>query len=454
MRVFRFVFSKLFICLFTVVALCAATAFFCLYLHSLLPIGVAICLAYALSVGATLYLLRMPYQAHTKCAFISLIIFLPVVGATLCLICLASSPRQTCGKRIPQTSYTHLQYFNDGGTLLQKLIEEISSAQKFVYLEFYIISKGEVWSDICTQLLNALDRGVQVKIIYDGLGSALKSPKKDFKRLIAAGAKIKTFNKPTPFPLSRLNVRDHRKLAIIDDDFALLGGINLADEYAHKTRPYGFWKDGGVIFYGNAALTFKEVFLSLFEGRAPKFKNQAQKGNALAVVADSPDRGGGVFENEVAAKIYAAKSKIFIFTPYLCLNEKLFDALAFAALNGVEVAILIPGVPDKRLPYAITKIYANELMAYGVSVYKYTHGFMHFKGAVFDDLAYIGSYNFDMRSTRLNYEVGVFAKGELASELEKDFAACRAVSLPLEQSKQGCAKKLFCGALRLLAPLI
>lgn len=453
MRVFRFVFSKLFICLFTVVALCAATVFFCLYLHSLLPIGVAICLAYALSVAATLFLLHLPYQTHTKLAFIALIIFLPVIGATLCFICLARTAPTAYGKPIPQTSYSNYQYFNDGGLLLQKLIELVASAQNFVYLEFYIISKGKVWAELYDKLLNALNNGVQVKLIYDGLGSALKAPKKDFKRLIAAGAKIKIFNKPTPFPLSKLNVRDHRKLAVIDGEVALLGGVNIADEYAHQTRPYGFWKDGGAIFYGSAALTFKEVFLSLFEGRAPKFNDSAKDQNKLIAVADSPDHGG-VFENEVTAKIYTAKRQVFIFTPYLCLNEKLFDALTFAAFNGVDVAIIIPGIPDKRLPYAITKIYANELLNLGVNVYKYSHGFMHFKGAVFDDVAYIGSYNFDMRSTRLNYEVGAFVNRELATEIKKDFIACREVSVQLSPSRRGGVKKLYDGALRLLAPLI
>ncbi|MGN1104385.1 MAG: phosphatidylserine/phosphatidylglycerophosphate/cardiolipin synthase family protein [Candidatus Coproplasma sp.] len=447
-------FSKLFICLFTVASLCGATVFLCLYLHSLLPIALAICLAYLLSLSAALYLLIREGAVAFKCAWLAVIIALPIVGAVLCLISHACSPKGTRGKCLPQTGYEGYEFFNDGSLLLKRLICLISQAKKSVYLEFYIIAKGEIWSQIFTQLRSALERGVEVKIIYDGWGSALRIPKKQFKELISCGAQIKAFNRLAPLPLSRINVRDHRKLAVIDDYTAIVGGVNIADEYAHITSPHAYWKDGGALFCGEAAKVFAEQFLCLFEGVNPDICLSQPHEKPLTVVADMPDKGGGVFEDSIASAIYGAQRRIYIYTPYMCLGEKLSDALAFAAGRGVEVIILIPAVPDKRLPYAITKIYARKLHENGVIIYEYTPGFMHFKGAVFDDTAYIGSYNFDFRSTRLNYENGVFCRGQLAAEVAADFISCLHLSRPVSFKKPNPIKRLWNGILCLFAPLV
>ncbi|MGN0806323.1 MAG: phosphatidylserine/phosphatidylglycerophosphate/cardiolipin synthase family protein [Candidatus Coproplasma sp.] len=456
MRILRFVFSKVFICLFTVAALCAATIFLCLYLHSLLPIAAAICLAYLLSLSAALYLLAGEGAVAFKCAWLAAIIALPIVGAVLCFISHACSPKGGYGKILPQTAYERYEFFNDGGIFLKRLTELISKAEKNVYLEFYIISKGEVWSGIYDGLCGALDRGVEVKIIYDGLGSALKAPKRQFKRLVSKGAEIKAFNRLLPMPLSRINIRDHRKIAVIDNKAVFLGGVNLADEYAHITSPHAYWKDGGALFYGRAAEAFSQLFLFLFNGKAPEVSATEEDGSApfLTPVADMPDRGGGMFEDTVASAVYGAKRRIYIYTPYMCFGEKLCDALSYAAKRGVEVVLLIPAVPDKKLPYAITKIYARKLQSKGVTIYEYTPGFMHFKGAIFDDTAYIGSYNFDFRSTRLNYENGVFCGGGLAEDMAADFISCLQLSQPVSFTKQGVFGRIWGSVLCLFAPLV
>ncbi|MGN0824289.1 MAG: phosphatidylserine/phosphatidylglycerophosphate/cardiolipin synthase family protein [Candidatus Coproplasma sp.] len=463
MRVLRFIFSKLFISLSIIAVLCAAIIFLCLYLHSLLPVAAAISLAYLLSLAATAYLFMHGGAADFKCAWLAIVIALPIVGAVLCFISHAYSQKGGYGKILPEVGYDSYEFLNDGKIFLQRLNERISQAKKCVYLEFYIIAKGEVWSGVYSLLCDALGRGVEVKLIYDGLGSALRVPKRQFKELKSKGAKIKAFNTLLPMPLSRINIRDHRKIAVIDDYAVFVGGVNIADEYAHLTAPHAYWKDGGALFFGQAASAFSNLFLSLFDGdNAPQTctdKNNVkitptQNALRLTPVADMPDRGGGVFEDAIAAAIYGAERRIYIYTPYMCLSEKLCDALSFAARRGVEVIVLIPAVPDKKLPYAVTKIYAQKLAESGVLVYEYTPGFMHFKGAVFDDTAYVGSYNFDFRSTRLNYENGVFCSGGLAEDMADDFISCLQLSKPVSFKRQTAPKKLWASVLSLFAPLV
>lgn len=454
MRVFRFIFSKLFLCLFTIAVLCAAIVFFCICLHSLLPVWAALCLSYLLSGAETVFLLcRDSVTAEFKCAWLATVVLLPLVGAVLCLIAHLPPTDKRRGSKLPSVAYDDGKFYDDGLTLLNELTAAIRSAKKFVYLEFYIIAKGKIWSGIYEELVSALKRGVEVKIIYDGLGSALKAPKKHFKRLKELGAGIKAFNAPLPFPLSRMNARDHRKLAVIDGNTVFLGGVNVADEYAHLTEPHGFWKDGGAVFYGEAALPFKDAFLNLFEGRKQTMQQRVCGGKTITPVADTPDVGGN-FENAVAAAIYAAKRQVLVFTPYLCVSEKLLDSFEYGAKKGITTAVIIPAVPDKRLPYAITKIYARKLLERGVDVYEYIPGFMHFKGAVFDDVAYIGSHNLDFRSTKLNYEIGALCGGEIAKEVEKDFFACVQVSRLLSAERRSPLRRVADGVLCLLAPLI
>ncbi len=427
-----------------------------------MPAAAAICLAYLLSLSAALYLLSDDGPVAFKFAWLAIIVAFPIGGAVLCFLSHVCSPKGGKAQIFPSVKCEECEYFDDGAKLLKKLTGLISEARKRVYLEFYIISKGHIWGCIYDELQLALSRGVEVKIIYDSWGSALRAPKRDFKAVKKAGGVSKVFNKLLPLPISRINVRDHRKIAVIDGA-AFIGGVNIADEYAHLTSPHAFWKDGGALLYGRAAECFADLFLNLFTGREQRgftrcdnaFNVDGGDGEfTVTPVADMPDRGGGVFEDSVATAIYRAERRVYIFTPYLCAGEKLCDALAYAARRGADVSVIIPAVPDKRLPFAITKTYADKLALKGVKIYGYTPGFMHFKGALFDDTAYIGSYNFDFRSTRLNYENGVFCTGKLAAELEKDFLACLAISRPEAARKPHPLKRLARSVLCLFAPLV
>ncbi|MCM1438574.1 MAG: phospholipase D-like domain-containing protein [Roseburia sp.] len=458
MRFVKFVFSRFFICLTIIAALIAAIIFLCVYIHSLLPAAAALALSYLLSLIAALYLLSGNSPAEFKCVWLILIVVLPVSGAVLYFLSVISR-----AQKLPRTpalspsSCTAYEYFTDGATFLDRLTALVSSAKKQVLLEFYIISKGHIWGALYRELKGALDRGVQVKIIYDGLGSALRAPKKDFKELAKSGAEIKVFNRILPLPATKLNFRDHRKIAVIDCDAVFLGGVNVADEYANLTAPHGYWKDGGALFFGDIAEVYSRIFLSAFGG-----KNTCSCGDMprltgrypLYPVADGPERTGGDCEDMLAAALYSARERVYLFTPYLCTGDKLHDALIFAVRRGADVKIIIPAVPDKKFTYAITRTYCERLTAEGVQVFTYTPGFMHFKGAVCDDAALLGSYNFDFRSMRLNYECGVFGGGELADEMARDFAACLALSKPLNVKNRNGAGRLTRSLLRLFAPLV
>ncbi len=333
----------------------------------------------------------------------------------------------------------------------------VSTAKKQVYLEFYIISKGHIWGALYRELKIALARGVEVKIIYDGLGSALRAPKKDFKELAKAGAQIKVFNRLLPLPVSSLNFRDHRKIAVIDNDAVFIGGVNIADEYANLCSPHGYWKDGGALFFGEIAKVYSRLFLSAFNGEDPDwgaYMPQLTEKHTLYPVADEPERAGGYCEDLLASALYSAKERVYIFTPYLCTGDKLYGALTFAARRRANVKIIIPDLPDKMLTYAITRSYCERLACEGVKVYTYTPGFMHFKAAVCDGSVLLGSYNFDFRSMRLNYECGVLCDSDLADEIAHDFNSCLALSRPLKLKKRSAAGKLTLSLLRLFAPLV
>lgn len=456
MRFLKFVFSRFFICITTIAALVAAIIFLCVYIHSLLPAAAAIIVSYLFSLIAALVLLAGDSPAEFKCVWLIVIIALPAAGAALYFLSRISRSRDLPLSAPPASSCISYEYFADGATFLDRIISLVSTAKRQVLLEFYIISKGHIWGAFYRELKKALDRGVEVKIIYDGLGSALRAPKRDFKELERAGAQIKVFNKLLPLPVSRLNFRDHRKIAVIDGNAVFLGGVNVADEYANLTSPHGYWKDGGALFFGNIAAVYSRIFLAAFNNEEPDwgaYMPETTENYPLAPVVDRPE-SGGYCEDLLASLLYSAKERVHIFTPYFCMGDKLHAALIFAARRGADVKIIIPGTPDKKLTYAVTRSYCERLAGEGIKIYTYTPGFMHFKAVVCDGAALIGSYNFDFRSMRLNYECGVLADRELAYEIERDFASCLALCKRYAGKKRRAGDRAALTLLRLFSPLV
>jgi len=456
-RFLKFIFSGLFFCIIFIAAVYAAIIFLCLYLHSLLPAALGVAIAYTLSIASALFLFCREGSNDYKCAWLAVIAALPVVGAIAYAISCTGIVKVKNEAQSAPSSCRSCKYFKDGTCYLKKLEEITASAKKSVYLEYYIISKGRVWGLLCKQLENALKRGVSVKIIYDGLGSVMRAPVRDFKRLVKQGAEVKVFNKLRPFPISRLNSRNHRKIAVIDGETVFLGGVNIADEYANISSPHGYWKDGGVMLLGGIAARYNEIFLSDFYGKSNLSEDsdgeREETTFPVLAVADAPENKNRCCEELITAKIYSAEKRVCIFTPYLCVSEKLKAALIYAAKRGVSVRIIIPEIPDKRVTFEITLSFAAELSANGVEVYRYVPGFMHAKCVICDDEVLLGSYNFDYRSMRLNYECGIWTGGKLAEEAHADFKDSLIASKRLNEGKISAVRKAVRAALKLFAPL-
>lgn len=467
----KFLFSINFLYILLIAAEIAAIIFLCLILPWMLPVAAAVIGVWLFSAITAVIAARRARSPEISGAVILFIIALPVVGAVVYLIAsvkkkrcavlkvenaksksgLESSAAVFCGTG--GAAYSKAVYLKNGEDYFKLLLCEIEKAEKFVYLEYFIIGRGKIFARLITALKRAKENGAEIKIVIDGIGSAFKAGKRDIKRLKALGAEVKIFNKLLPLPRSRLNLRDHRKIAAIDGKVAFTGGINLADEYANIVSPYGFWKDTGVAVYGQAAEVFAGMFLCALN-KDQTVTLQPAEGKVCVPYCDSPYQKAGFAESAYAYAINAANYRVHIMTPYFCPGEKIAAALVFAAARGVDVRIIIPHIPDKKYAFELSKTFARELAEKGIKFYEFTPGFMHAKSVICDDTLFIGSYNFDFRSLNLNYECGVAFYDGVAEDAERDFIECMRLSAPLAEEKISPTRKFYRGVLKLFAPLM
>lgn len=426
-------------------------------------------LVWLLSAISATALFTRKGSPDVKCVWFVIIAAIPVAGALIYLfasvkikpqcILKVNAPHAdgiykaanelcgTCG-----AGYTNAEYFSDGAEFLSSAIEAVKGAQKRVYIEFYIIGRGHILNAFIQSIKAAKQRGAEIKIILDGVGSAFRINKRDIKQLKDAGAEVKIFNKLTPLPHARINLRDHRKILIVDGKTAFTGGVNIADEYANITSPYGYWKDTGVAIHGNAAKIFEGMFLAMWNGRHEMNAPPQGEKNCLPFYDSPPNR---MFVEELLiSAISSANKRIHILTPYLCLSDKTSSALSFAARRGVDVKIIIPHVPDKKYAFEVSKAFAFALSPCGIEFYEYTPGFMHAKTVICDNKLFVGSYNFDFRSTHFNYECGVMFEDGICEEVERDFNGCLALSTRINDGKPSRLKRFYRFLLRFFAPLI
>lgn len=452
---FRFLFSRLFVCLLLIAAYLAAIVVICIYIPTFLSLGAAAAGLYILSAAVAVVLINRDMPPEFKCAWLCFIAAVPVVGAVTFVVCqykIKPCERTLSFERCalpPRIGYDDFIYYDSGAPYFEALFSAIGGAKEYIYLEYYIVAEGKIFSRLYGVLADALRRGVQVRLICDGLGSALRLPRKKLKALCRAGLQLRVFHKLFPLPLARLNFRDHRKIAVVDGHTAFSGGLNIADEYAGITSPHGHWKDTGFCVTGDAAQFFADLFLSVWSGcrTVPRPKTDGQR--CLLPVYDSPPARAGLCEDAVVHAFARAEARIWIFTPYLCPDERIKRALVYAAKRGADVKIIIPHVPDKKLTFTLSRAYARELAEGGVNVYEYTPGFMHAKCVLCDGQCFLGSYNLDYRSMQINYECGVVLDGQAAEQVAADFSACLALSAPAENPR----KKWLVALLKLFAPL-
>lgn len=370
--------------------------------------------------------------------------------------------------KFPVYNHTTAEYFSLGENMFEALVEELKKAEKYIFLEYFIIEEGKMWNTILDVLEEKAKSGVDVRLIYDDLGCFLLLPKDYADILRRKGIKCRIFNPFRPFIEALQNNRDHRKIAVIDGKVAFTGGINLADEYINEFEKYGHWKDTAVMLKGNAAWSFTMMFLQLWSLCTGKTENYEEFYNEKQLpeendgfvqpYCDSPVDEENVAENVYLNIINSAKEYLYINTPYLILDENISTALILAAKSGVDVRIVTPGIWDKRIVHMATRSYYYELMEGGVKIYEYAKGFMHSKVFVSDDtVATVGTVNLDYRSLFLHFECGVcLYNSSVIEKIKEDYLATLEAchKIEAEECKGNVLTQLGGEVLRLFAPLM
>lgn len=320
----------------------------------------------------------------------------------------------------PAYENTKVDFLDSGEMLFEDLKQELKKAKHFIFLEFFIISPGKMWDEILDILKDKARKGVEIKLIYDDFGS-YRLPFKYPRKLASYGIEAYQFNRMRMHVNFAMNYRDHRKIVIIDNNVGFTGGTNIGDEYINLKHPFGHWQDAGIKLTGGAvwslSLSFLQTlqFISNKELDVANYRLVPQPIEANGLVApftDGPLNGELVTKNVYLSLIMKAKHEILITTPYLIIDYELTEILKLAVKSGVKVKIVIPGIPDKKIVYLVTEIYANDLFAAGVKIYTYNPGFIHSKMMVIDrEFALIGTANFDFRSLYLHFENNVYLSG-------------------------------------------
>ncbi len=367
---------------------------------------------------------------------------------------------------------TETTYFASGETMFDPMLRELEKAEHYIFLEYFIIEDGEMWEKIHKILLRKVANGVDVRLIYDDMGCITTLDRKFAKRLEAEGIKCRVFHKFVPILSAHQNNRDHRKICVIDGLCAFTGGLNLADEYINSVERFGYWKDTAVMLRGRAAWSFTVMFLTMwdyltmrkrtpgehYDEYRPSDEAYAQYsgGGFVQPYTDNPLDGEPVGENVYLGLIAAARDYVWIMTPYLIIDEPMEQALCRAAKSGVDVRIVTPGVPDKKIVYENTKSYYPNLIANGVKIYEFSPGFLHAKTFLCDDrYATVGSVNLDYRSLYLHFECGVWMyEPDCIADIRKDFRQTFLRSTPVTDEKCSLIRRLFRGILELLAPIM
>lgn len=340
---------------------------------------------------------------------------------------------------------TDVEYLPSGEAALEAILREIEGAQHFIFMEFFIIDEGVVWGRILQILEEKASQGVEVRVLYDGTCALFRLPYRYPRMLETLGIQCKMFSPLRPMVSTHYNNRDHRKIMVVDGRVAFTGGVNLADEYANIKRLYGHWKDVGVMLRGEAVRSFTLMFLQMWN-IGERHENFAKylyiehtgvpARGCVIPYGDSPlddERMGEMVYMDI---INRATRYVHIMTPYLILDNEMVTALTFAARRGVDVAILLPHIPDKRYAFALAKTHYRQLLENGVRIIEYTPGFVHAKVFVSDDIkAVVGTINMDYRSLYLHFECAAYLYGcPAVADIERDFreTAARSQEIRLE----------------------
>lgn len=368
------------------------------------------------------------------------------------------------------------EYFSCGEKFYPRFLEDLKSAESYIFLEYFIVEPGKMLDPVIEILEQKAKEGVDVRLMYDGIGCIQTLPPKYYKKLQEKGIKCACFQPFRPLMSIIQNNRDHRKITVIDGKIAYTGGLNLADEYINEKEKFGYWKDTAIRLTGPCVFSFTSMFLELwdyilkqqsdYERYRGSGLQEMQKpaafeasGGFVQPYTDSPLDHEDVGENVYLNIINHAKDYVYIFTPYLIIGSEMRTALINAAKAGVDVRLVVPGIPDKKLVYLLTQSNFIQLLKHGVKIYTFTPGFIHAKCFVSDDVrATVGTVNLDYRSLCLHFECGVWmyktkAVMQVKEDACKTFEHCHEVTLEEYQNKS-LIIRMFMGALKLFAPLL
>lgn len=366
---------------------------------------------------------------------------------------------------------TDVTYFSQTDAAYDAMLDALSKAEKYIFMEYFAMENAVAFKKIEDILAKKVEEGVEVRIIYDDFGSLAYVNNRFIRRLLSKGIKVRAFNPLVPVFYIFMNNRDHRKIMVIDGKVSFNGGFNMCDEYFNIDSPYGHWKDTAVRLEGEAVRNHVIMFLQMWNSiedtdkdYAPYFEipeYHARDNNAVIIpFSDSPLDHECVGENVYLNIIRHASRYVYISTPYLIIDNEMMEALCLASKSGVDVRIITPGIPDKKIVYMLTKSYYPQLLDAGVKIYQYTPGFIHAKGYVCDDeVGVVGTINMDYRSLYLHFECGTYIYNSTAiSDLKKDFLEtfelCEEVHKKDRPKKVSLITMTFKAILRLFAPLM
>ena len=369
----------------------------------------------------------------------------------------------------PLYDNTDTKFYPLGDDAFGDMIEDLKHANRYIYMEFFIIDEGEMWGRILKILADKAKKGVDVRVMYDGMCQVALLPSDYRIRLAQLGIKCKPFSPIRPFLSTHYNYRDHRKILVIDGRVAYTGGINLADEYINKRRRFGHWKDTAIRLRGEAVQSFTLMFMQMWSIDEPNldFSEYLKPTKICRFPSDGfviPYCDCPLDQYNVGESVYIdilsrAKDYVHIMTPYLILDNELERAIKYAAQRGVDVKLILPGIPDKAAVYALAKSNYSYLTEAGVKIYEYTPGFVHAKIFVSDgEKAVVGTINLDYRSLYHHFECAAFLyKASCIKDIEEDFQAtlhkCREVT-PETIKHEKLYYKVLGGLMRLAAPLM
>ena len=367
----------------------------------------------------------------------------------------------------PVYNNSSTEYLSLGEAILPRLLQELETAEKYIFLEFFILAEGEMWDTIHEILKKKARQGVEVKIIFDDFGSIKRQKKGFVSRLKSENIDVAVFNPINPIMNIFMNNRNHRKIVVIDGKTAVTGGFNIGDEYINREKRFGYWYDSGVIIKGDAVKSFLAMFCSMWEfttRKRIKMRNYICKTNSecegfVLPYADDPLNDNNPAEGIYMQILNTAQKYVYIATPYLVIDNSMKTMLMMAAKSGIDVKIVTPSIPDKWYVHNVTQYNYLELLEAGVKIYEYTPGFIHSKIFVSDDkIATVGTVNMDYRSFVFHFECGAWicdsgSVTDIKVDMQKIFAESKEIDI-VAWKNRSVFKRMLQAVLHLFAPFM